>query len=300
MAESRNSRRAEAAAKLFTSKETGQGETIQPPGKHVNEAKMLWDALWKNLKREQSRWWEAAALTKYLECNRIPRGLRIFIIPTFQDPDPELISDWMENNHICSINMLKMLVKNAEKECAKINTENEAIIEKLKAKYTDIEFSAEMEKMHKRLDKIEDEIKEKKQRKFYRDEVDYSKGQILTFAKRYEVIRDAAKKSTTKSHATPGKKAMVPNPETTIPSDNVTLEEDTGSIESDVSEPVEQIPVKELILKEVALMTKERQTGTPTKGRGRGGRGGRGRGNRSSEAAPSTTGVVTRGKAAKI
>lgn len=73
----------------------------------------LWDRLLKASKIEQNKWWEQTTLQKYIDVGRIPRGLHIFITPTFNDPDPELIIEWAENSHACSIVMLALLVKYA-------------------------------------------------------------------------------------------------------------------------------------------------------------------------------------------
>lgn len=54
------------------------------------------------------------------------------------------------------------------------------------------EFVRDMEKLESKLDKIECEIKVKKQRKFQRDLVDYERGQILTFSRRYDQLRSKA------------------------------------------------------------------------------------------------------------
>ncbi|XP_078524347.1 uncharacterized protein LOC144797570 [Lissotriton helveticus] len=262
MADTRNNRRKEAASKLFTKTEGGVESNEKTLTKKVDDVKKMWDALWKILKKEQSKWWEATALAKYVECNRIPRGLRIFIIPTFQQPDPELIGEWMTNNYACSMNMLNILIKYADKECIKLNAESEQIIAKLKEKYTESEFIVEMTKMEKRLGKIEEEIKEKKQRKFYRDEIDYDKGRILTFGKRFKVLRGTKKKSKKQGMGTNKQAVQQENGEEGVVPLEVT---DSDTTESEISEQAESLNVKDRILNEFALMARGRQTGTPPK-----------------------------------
>mgnify|MGYP002805180685 CR=1 FL=1 len=37
------------------------------------------------MEKEVSKWWELTTLTCYIEVNRVPRGLRIFTIPTYEN-----------------------------------------------------------------------------------------------------------------------------------------------------------------------------------------------------------------------
>lgn len=183
-------KRCEAAEKMFDkcsggmSEEATTGEANKDPSKA-----QLWDRLLKASKIEQNKWWDLTTLQKYIDVGRIPRGLRIFITPTFNDPDPELVTEWAENSHGCSIVMLTLLVKYARKECDRQSGIIEDITKQLKNLCGQEEFTSDMEKLESKLDKIESEIKAKKQRKFQRALVDYERSQILTFAHRYDQLR---------------------------------------------------------------------------------------------------------------
>ncbi|XP_078518442.1 uncharacterized protein LOC144783232 [Lissotriton helveticus] len=144
------------------------------------------------------------------------------------------------------MNMLHMLIEDAEKECVKLNAESETLITKLKEKYNESEFLVEMNKMEKKLEKIEEEIKTTKQRKFHRDEVDYKKGQILTFAKKFEALRGSMK--------TP-KKSKIDVSKTKAQEDTevegiTPLAQSDGESESDTSDIMEPQNAKDRILNE--------------------------------------------------
>ncbi|KAJ1166052.1 hypothetical protein NDU88_006462 [Pleurodeles waltl] len=179
----KNVARLAAAEALFNAVNNSDLESGNNEGGTKNQ-RALWNKLWKNSKKEQSKWWEAVTLQKYIDCGRIPRGLRIFIIPTHKNPDPEMVVEWMENNHQCSINMLKILVKYAWKDQSRLSDETETIIKDLKELCTAEVFEKEMEKCNEKLRKTEDALKVKKQQKFLQDLKDYERGQILTFGRK--------------------------------------------------------------------------------------------------------------------
>lgn len=274
MAADRVGKRREAAEKLYMqTDETLEGadgrNDHQSKKNNVLSKKKLWDELWKTLKREQIKWWEATALMKYVECERIPRGLRIFIVPTLQDPDPELIERWMENNHVCSMNMLRMLITSAEKESKRLLEESEKITKTLQEMYPKEEFENEMNKMNKKLERIEEDIKLKKLSKFQRDERDYKAGRILTFGKKYD--QSYADKTNDVSELP---KEMI----LTTPT-NETEEDVTETITTMDNIDINKDLAKARILNEFTLLAKERNPNqsyseSPGRSRGRGGRGG--------------------------
>lgn len=51
--------------------------------------KGLLKALEKNMRMELTKWWEHKSLTKYIEVNRIPRGLRILLAPSYETRNAE-------------------------------------------------------------------------------------------------------------------------------------------------------------------------------------------------------------------
>ncbi|KAJ1184974.1 hypothetical protein NDU88_001770 [Pleurodeles waltl] len=199
MATDKEAIRRAAAEQLFDdiiSKGSDYNECVELSSGRINRSqKSLCDMLWKYSKKEQSKWWEAVTLQKYIETGRIQRGLRIFIVPNVDNPDPGMVREWMENNHQCSVNMLKILVKYAWKEFEKLNIEIETISKELKERISGEGFETEMEKLNEKLRKAEEILKVKKQQKFLRDLKDYEKGQILTFGKKYEQVRNKTRET---------------------------------------------------------------------------------------------------------
>ncbi|KAJ1126564.1 hypothetical protein NDU88_004971 [Pleurodeles waltl] len=129
-----------------------------------------------------------------------------------------------------------------------------------------------MENMQVRLDKVECEIMAKKQRKFHRDECDHEKGQILTFARKYEHLRE--------NEANKGIQQGVRNVQASSVESNDIQENllresaESDASESDVSSHSESEGVKSQILKEFHLLAQ----GSIKAQRGRGAVGSRARG----------------------
>ncbi|KAJ1163502.1 hypothetical protein NDU88_003960 [Pleurodeles waltl] len=140
-------------------------------------------------KKELNKWWECKSLNRYLEAEIIPRGLRIFIMPTYEDPHPDLLKEWAAHNALSSAGMMKILVKYAQIERDKAIEKIEDL-EKTIDGFTDKKLADSLKTaMEERLAKIEEEITQKKACKFNRDTTDYQTGQIYTFAKKFDYWR---------------------------------------------------------------------------------------------------------------
>ncbi|KAJ1186841.1 hypothetical protein NDU88_003621 [Pleurodeles waltl] len=213
-----------------------------------------------------------------------------------------MVEEWASNNHQCSIGMVKIFIKYAKKDVEKAAIE----IEKHSLALQEIcgvdEFKFEMEKIQARLDKVEDEILAKKQRKFHCDECDYEKEQILTFARKYEHLRE--------NQDNRGLQQSARNTEVSSVAPNGAQEKIVKEIvesemsESDVSSHSESEGVKSKILEEFNLLAQGRVKAQ----RGRGAisfracrRGGRGESKSSGlrqRDIKSTWGIRTRGQTA--
>ncbi|KAJ1185092.1 hypothetical protein NDU88_001887 [Pleurodeles waltl] len=123
-----------------------------------------------------------------------------------------------------------------------------------------------MDKIQVRLDKLEGEIMAKKQREFHCDEVDKEKGQILTFARKYEQLREnLGNKGPQPLVRQAAASSMVPENSQETPGEVVESE----ASESDVSNHSETEGVKSQILKEFNLLAQGRVK--VQRGRGAGG-----------------------------
>ena len=65
----------------------------------------------KLMEREVSKWWEITTLEQYMECKRVPSGLRIFTVPTYDKQNPLLLKAWTANSEQCSLGMMQILIK---------------------------------------------------------------------------------------------------------------------------------------------------------------------------------------------
>ncbi|XP_075188782.1 uncharacterized protein LOC142279151 [Anomaloglossus baeobatrachus] len=125
-------------------------------------------------KKRMKLWWNRAFLTKYLERDMVPRGLRIKVFPSFAIEDEEFRSKWETLAQTCSKGFLTLLCDHNSSSLTLIESELETLDKTIteKCDVTVItRFNLEMEK---ELEKWEKEIKMYKIKKFNRDLLDYS------------------------------------------------------------------------------------------------------------------------------
>lgn len=72
---------------------------------------------------EQSKWWDATTLKQYMKLNRIPRGLRAQIFPTYDYVEPDLLLRWEKKLTNNLMNLMETLIINAERKVAKLQNE---------------------------------------------------------------------------------------------------------------------------------------------------------------------------------
>ena len=84
----------QAAANMIFNKESlpSNGETVTGTPIDLTLTQQ-YNKLEKLYKQEMSKWWEATSLQQYLDCGRVPRGLRIFTTPTYEKPNPRMFCD---------------------------------------------------------------------------------------------------------------------------------------------------------------------------------------------------------------
>ncbi|KAJ1099299.1 hypothetical protein NDU88_004401 [Pleurodeles waltl] len=173
-----------------------------------------------------------------------------------------MLEEWAANNHKSSINMLHILIKYAWKERESLLQEISNVETRLKDLCDTDEFDKEMLKIENRLNKVEEEVKKKKQHKFIRDQKDYEKGQVLTFAKKYDSIRvKQPSKSAVSQRMCNEQQLTVENNEESVNIAVNSTDPESDTSESDIS--VQSLPegVKTNILKEFDLLAQGRQVG---------------------------------------
>lgn len=188
--EARKAKRIQKVATMFSPTDTvGDNEPTTTQTVELNTTlKQLLIQVEQQYKKEISKSWETLTLQKYLEVNRVPRGLRIFTMPTHPETKTEMLNEWGENNRACSYNMMRILIKYAEKDLEDIHKNITELEAKIKLQNKE-EVNKSRKEMEERIENYEEEVQLRKQRKFLRDETDYKTGRILTFAKRFDTLK---------------------------------------------------------------------------------------------------------------
>ncbi|KAJ1157551.1 hypothetical protein NDU88_010258 [Pleurodeles waltl] len=175
----------QAAAELFDNSKTSSG----PMGVQIQTTSNIIHQLEKARISELKKWWEMTSLTKYIESGRIPRGLRILILPTLGDMDSDLLEEWRMQTTDCSTKLMGTLITQAKRRMEEQITKIEQLTKELEKMPNQQEISIQLVKMEERIKHKEDEIKSRKAHKFNRDKIDYEHGRIYTFARKYDTVR---------------------------------------------------------------------------------------------------------------
>ena len=148
-------RRKEEASKLFEDYDsaTVQPGTVQGPPEALSLISK-YNQLEKLYKNEQNKWWEATSLQKYLDIGRVPRGLRIFTSPTYENPNPRMLADWSANSARCTTGMLEILVKYAWEDRTIILEEIDKLTADILTQDSKTNFDEFITKMESRLGKL--------------------------------------------------------------------------------------------------------------------------------------------------
>ncbi|KAJ1158847.1 hypothetical protein NDU88_011520 [Pleurodeles waltl] len=175
----------QAAAELFDNSKTSNG----PPGVQMHTTSSLINQLEKARISELKMWWERTSLTKYIESGRVPRGLRILILPTLGDMDPDLLEEWRMQTADCSTKLMGTLLTQAKRRMDEQITKIEQLTKDLEKIVNLQEVSNQLAKMEERIKNKEEEIKLCKAHMLNKDKLDYEHGRIHTFARKYDIAR---------------------------------------------------------------------------------------------------------------
>ncbi|KAJ1145641.1 hypothetical protein NDU88_011927 [Pleurodeles waltl] len=135
---------------------------------------------------ELKKWWEMTLLTKYIENDRVPRGLRTLILPTLGDMDLDLLEEWRTYTAACSLKLMGTLITQAKRRMEEQIKIIENLTKELEGVSNQQEVQQSLEKIEQRIKK-EDEIKTRKAHKFYRVKMDYEHSRIYIFACNYDI-----------------------------------------------------------------------------------------------------------------
>ncbi|KAM4045380.1 uncharacterized protein ACNLHF_009208 [Anomaloglossus baeobatrachus] len=126
------------------------------------------------LKRRLRICWNRALLSKYLDRDMIPRGLRVQIFPSFPVEDPSFRERWECLAQTCSLGFLSLLKEHNTTTLSTMEVELEELEKTIKSKCTaDAVLGMEAE-IEKELSKLEKEVCGQKLKKFNRDLGDYA------------------------------------------------------------------------------------------------------------------------------
>ncbi|KAJ1207614.1 hypothetical protein NDU88_003004 [Pleurodeles waltl] len=175
----------QAVAELFDNSIISNGA----PRTQIQTTSSIIDQLEKARISELKKLWEMTSLTKYIESGRIPRGLRILILPTLGDMDPDLLEEWRMQTADCSTKLMGTLVVQAKRRMEEQIIKIEQLTKDLEKIPNQQQVSNQLAKMEERIKYKEDEIKSRKAHKFNRDKLDYEHGRVYTFARKYDTAR---------------------------------------------------------------------------------------------------------------
>ncbi|KAJ1129659.1 hypothetical protein NDU88_008025 [Pleurodeles waltl] len=154
-------------------------------------AKSTFLALERALKSETSKWWEAASLKKYLEHDLIARGLRILIFPPTDTTSQDHLQQREANLMLASNNMIRQLIEIAQEPYEKYREEVDLLTKRIaESNWGDIS-TKNYEILNNIIDHYEEDIIQRKNRKFRQDLTDYQLGRVYTFGKQYDNIKDS-------------------------------------------------------------------------------------------------------------
>ncbi|KAJ1114552.1 hypothetical protein NDU88_002787 [Pleurodeles waltl] len=162
-----------------------------PTTTNLLSAKSTFLALEKSLKKETSKWWEIASLKKYLENDRIPRGLRILIFLLMDPTSQEHLQKWEANLKLASTNMIKQLIEISQEEYEKHRQEVDSLTQRIEEANWEEITTKNYAILNSIIDRYEEDIIQRKNRKFRRDLYDYQHGRVYTFSKMYDNIKDS-------------------------------------------------------------------------------------------------------------
>ncbi|KAJ1174817.1 hypothetical protein NDU88_000108 [Pleurodeles waltl] len=184
-------RREQRNAKLDQVFNTSDAGTLDPGNTNLTSAKSTFLALEKSLKKETAKWWEVASLKKYLDNDRIPRGLRILIFPPTDTTSQESLQKWEANLKMASMNMIQQLIDISQEQYERHKQEVDQLTQRIdEANWGDI-TTKNYAILNNIIDNYESDIIQRKNRKFRRDLRDYQQGRVYTFSKKFDHVQDA-------------------------------------------------------------------------------------------------------------
>lgn len=131
------------------------------------------------LDRETRLFLHAVTLSDYLRQKRIPRGLRIQKAPTIGQNSPSFRQRWCDIMNKCSFDLMVLVVQETTEQLTDVRGKIKETREKMEKDFIDKAALRELVSECERYkEKLENDIKDYKRKKFRRDIEDYEKNKI--------------------------------------------------------------------------------------------------------------------------
>ncbi|XP_071986243.1 uncharacterized protein [Engystomops pustulosus] len=127
-----------------------------------------------------------ATLSEYLKVQRIPRGLRVPLRPTFFKDNKEFCSKFEQILNKCSLDLMTLTVEFLHKEIANLQEKVSSIETQLQTTVPTEEFSSLQTKLKTSLDTFKKEQETKKRQKFFRDADDYLNDRVYKWQDNFQ------------------------------------------------------------------------------------------------------------------
>lgn len=149
------------------------------------DARKLFFHLQKLSEKELKLQLHIVTLSDYWRKDMIPRGLRLNKYPTFGQDNEEFKNKWEAILNKCSLDLILLLIEEARKQKAVIQSQIEDLKANLIQAETEESRSTFEKKLQEDVEKLSVKLRQVKLAKFKRDLDDYSNGTIYSWGKKY-------------------------------------------------------------------------------------------------------------------
>ncbi|XP_053562068.1 uncharacterized protein LOC128653046 [Bombina bombina] len=162
--------------------------------------------------KETKRWWETTFLSRYLNENLVPRGLRVYKIPAFGMNDKIFLDKWNAALHKCSTELVSLLYESQDISLKNIEKEIIALENELDTFLSDKRCLDKFEEIKSNAKQLDDQIGNSKYKKYLRDKDDFDKGiQYVQMQEENSNIQNNFAKGPHNKHSFSGDKQHIGN-----------------------------------------------------------------------------------------
>ncbi|XP_056384004.1 regulator of nonsense transcripts 3B-like isoform X2 [Hyla sarda] len=129
--------------------------------------------------KETRLFWTVNSLRSYVDCERVPRGLRAYKEPSQFSDDPEFVHTWKNIHQEYCMQMLRAVIDRNEQEYTKVTEELLKTKTELRTRLDEEKFHTFSKKMERKIVALQSIIKDQKKDKFIRDRLDYESEKVF-------------------------------------------------------------------------------------------------------------------------